>query len=161
MFYFVESALHELVDSAIAEIAKSQPKTFNEVTLRGLESLKRVELCRFVDGVYVCKAVADKATVSSPEHKDHKVVVTIPISVHLKEGKFEKFVVGEVEVESVEENEDGFFGFWKKVKHAVSKAGKVVKPMLKEAGSVAKQTAQTALNAKAAGLAAKAIGMLG
>ncbi len=135
--------LDAVVDIAIAEMATRQPRTFNEVTLSGLDSLKRTT-CQLKGDVYTCLAVAEKAVVNSPEHKNLKVVVKIPIGVQVNGDVFQKFIIGEVEVEEADEviTEDGLFGFWKKVKKAVGKAGKAV---VKGAKKVVKTAAQIAL----------------
>ena len=150
------SKLESVIDIAIAEIAKAETKALNGVSLKGLENLKRAH-CELKDNAFVCTATAEG--VAQKNEKDQKVLIKVPITALLKgDLSFDKFVLGEVEAEEIEE--EGLFSFWKKVKNAVSKAGKVVGTVAKDAAKVAGQAAQQALNDKAAGLATKAVGAI-
>jgi hypothetical protein len=81
----------------------------------------------------------------------------MPVSLVMNDDKLD-FVLGEPEVEVADEN--GMFGFWSKVKSALSKAGKAVVKVAKSAAQIALEAGKQALQAKAGDLAAKAVGLL-
>lgn len=108
-------------------------------------------------GVFTCIAETSSATVSSSSVPEQKVVLRIPISAILNGNIFEKFIVGEVEIEPIVPNSGLFSNFWDKVKAALGKAGQEVGKALKEAALIAADSAKQTLNAKAAELGGKAV----
>lgn len=88
-----------------------------------------------------------------------KVSVSIPISVHVNGDIFEKFTIGEVEVEEVDED-DSEYGLWKKIKKAAKKVVNGAKKIVKTAAQIAIETAKAAAQKKANDLANKAIGVV-